>query len=265
MQAYIESLIDPSSTTIQQPKLLDGRAPKSAGLRLRRVGEIKCFSDGTVTTIVLAPNVLNAADHRYLSGSTFLPGQPNHLDTAANRALIEKIRLVGASIRLTLVNGSTEQDGFFEAARIPYKASDFEINGGPDPTPYYMKAYPLIPSGGIDISNEPTYMQGKLRDIHRYLFKLNSVDPDHDFMTLAEPPTVATTMDKAWDVIVIKITGRVDATTPSILLAESHYLHEVIYKRDTQLARLMGKNQRLSMFENILSKTDFQKPAVMVY
>ncbi|CAB9528233.1 hypothetical protein SEMRO_2176_G317810.1 [Seminavis robusta] len=115
-----------------------------------------------------------------------------HLDTVEDRANVKCARIVGTALRLSLVNSAHQNEGYWEAARIPSNALDFSFSE-PDPVgaPGVFNTAVALTVGDLDLSNYQTYLTGKLRDIHRFQFKLNAIDNDFNFARmLTEPPAI---------------------------------------------------------------------------
>ena len=68
--------------------------------------------------------------------------------------------------------------------------------------------------------------------------------------------------DATWDAIIIKLHGRNDATSPSIIFYDVVSLQEVVYQEDTAIARLMTESTRMNRFEGVLEATKFNRPAI---
>ena len=219
MQAYTKSLLDPFDKTISQPKLLDGKVARSSGIRLRATGEITCAGTGT-TYIALVPGMSNVLAWQVDEAEGPITPQPfaGHMDTVADRANVKQIRSVGTALRLSLVNSADQNEGYWEAARIPTCHMDFsfEVKNGVTTSAVHLA---MGGSGNVDLSNYSTYQTGKLRDIHRFQFKLNAIDNDITFSRcVAEPPTIEQMLSEQWDTIIIKVHGRVEAGAPSQLM-----------------------------------------------
>lgn len=265
LQAYTKSLLDPFDKGMSQPKLLDGKVARSSGIRLRATGEITCNISGS-TYIALIPGASNVLCWRVDSDPavpevTPVPFQ-GHLDSVADRSNVKAVRSVGTALRLSLVNSADQNEGYWEAARIPTSSLDFafsEIAPGVTGT----SAYQVL--GNLDLSNYQTYLTGKLRDIHRYQFKLNAIDNDIDFSRiLTEPPEVSQFISEQWDTIIIKIHGRVEVGAPSMLMYDCISCQEVIYKENTALARLMTTSPYVPQTKSLLTRTRFNPPGVQV-
>lgn len=261
MQAYTKSLLDPFDKTISQPKLLDGKVARSSGIRLRATGEITCNGAGT-TYVALFPGAANVVCWEVddavgpIAPSSF----GGHLDTPADRSNVKSTRTVGAALRLSLVNSADQNEGYWEAARIPTNPLDFTLSGTSGAVVLNMGG-----SGNLDLSNYSTYLTGKLRDIHRYQFKLNAIDNDIKFSRLlSEPPNQEMLVSEQWDTIIIKIHGRVEAGAPSQLMYDCISAQEVLYKENTALARLMTTTAYVPQTKSLLTRTRFNAPAIQI-
>jgi hypothetical protein len=264
LQAYTKSLLDPFDKGMSQPKLLDGKVSRSSGIRLRATGEITCNGSGS-TYIALIPGASNVICWRVdndplVPEVTPVPFQ-GHLDTIADRANVKGVRTVGTALRLSLVNSADQNEGYWEAARIPTSALDFSFTtiGGVATTSVSMTL------GSLDLSNYQTYLTGKLRDIHRYQFKLNAIDNDINFSRIiSEPPEVDQLVSEQWDTIIIKVHGRVELGAPSMMMYDCISCQEVIYKENTALARLMTTSPYVPQTKSLLTRTRFNPPGVQV-
>lgn len=264
LQAYTKSLLDPFDKGMSQPKLLDGKVSRSSGIRLRATGEITCNGSGS-TYIALIPGASNVIcwrvdDDPMIPEVTPAPFQ-GHLDTIPDRANVKGVRTVGTALRLSLVNSADQNEGYWEAARIPTSALDFDFTtvGGVTTTSVAMKL------GSLDLSNYQTYLTGKLRDIHRYQFKLNAIDNDINFSRIiSEPPEVDQLLSEQWDTIIIKVHGRVELGAPSMMMYDCISCQEVIYKENTALARLMTTSPYVPQTKSLLTRTRFNPPGVQV-
>lgn len=269
LQTYTKALLDPFDKTMSQPKLLDGKVARSSGIRLRATGEITCNGAGS-TYIALFPGASNVLCWRTdndpaVPESTPQPFQ-GHLDTLIERSNVKSVRTVGTALRLSLVNSADQNEGYWEAARVPTCALDFSFTE-PDPVgaPGVTNTAAYMTMGDIDLSNHQTYLTGKLRDIHRYQFKLNAIDNDIDFTRcVSEPPSAEQFVSEQWDTIIIKVHGRVEVGAPSMLMYDCISAQEVIYKENTALARLMTTSPYVPQTKSLLTRTRFNPPGVQV-
>lgn len=119
-------------------------------------------------------------------------------------------RLVSQGLRVTLTNNSDENDGWWESVRFnPNVNEDFKFHCNnvnqsndvffkADATPRFESApgkqnffdpimYPRQVQGGSLVENQ-TYVSGKLRDIHRYVWQLYPISEGHDYTKVASNP-----------------------------------------------------------------------------
>lgn len=275
LQTYTKSLLDPFDKAISQPKLLDGKVPRSSGIRLRATGEITCNGGGS-TYIALIPGASNVICWRDVNDPLIPETTPTpfqgHLDSVNDRENIKGVRTVGTALRLSLVNSADQNEGYWEAARIPTSSLDFQftetVEADPLANPPVLAEYNtavFMTLGALDLSNYQTYITGKLRDIHRYQFKLNAIDNDINFSRiLTEPPVVDQFISEQWDTIIIKIHGRVELGAPSMLMYDCVSCQEVIYKENTALARLMTTSPYVPQTKSLLTRTRFNPPGVQI-
>jgi hypothetical protein len=263
MDQYVSMLLDPFDADVQHPKLLDGKVSRSAGIKLRATGTVACDPVAT-TWFALIPGMSHALLFKTApSVDTSPPPFFGHLGSVIDRTYVKQARIVGAGLRLTLINNADQNEGYWEAARVPFNLSEFL---GADGTTGVL-ALPAFLTGEMDLSNHATYQTGKLRDLHRYQFKLNSVDTEHvfsDFSDANVAPNTDVFLDQAWDMVLVKVHGRADATSPSVLMYESVSNQEVIYQENTALARLMTKSPRLAKFQDVLEQTKYDLAAVQI-
>lgn len=269
LQAYTKALLDPFDKGMSQPKLLDGKVARSSGIKLRATGEITCNSAGS-TYIALIPGVSNVLCWRVDNDPLVPEVTPTpfggHLDSLADRENVKATRIVGTGLKLSLVNSADQNEGYWEAARVPTSALDFNFTE-PDPVgaPGVTNTALSLTLGDVDLSNYQTYITGKLRDIHRYQFKLNAIDNDIDFLKiLTEPPTIEQFVSEQWDSIIIKIHGRVEIGAPSMLMYDCISSQEVIYKENTALARLMTASPYVPQTKSLLTRTRYTPPGIQI-
>lgn len=269
LQTYTQALLDPFNKTMSQPKLLDGKVSRSSGIRLRATGEITCNGSGS-TYIALIPGISNVLCWRVDSDPAVPEVTPTpfggHLDTSTDRDNVKASRTVGAALRLSLVNSADQNEGYWEAARIPTNSLDFSFTE-PDPVgaPGVLNTAVSLPLGTLDLSNHATYLTGKLRDIHRYQFKLNAIDNDINFSRiLTEPPTIDQFVSEQWDTIIIKIHGRVEVGAPSMVMYDCISCQEIIYAENTALARLMTTSPYVPETKSLLTRTRYNPPGMQI-
>lgn len=285
MKAYMESFINPFSTGLKSPKILDGEIKSTAALKLRATGEIVC-SATTNTNVILFPgltNVIcycNAPTGLDNSSDPLLPPLTDpiiidgtlfkmHLSTPSDRASVRLARMTGAGARFFLTNSAEEDDGYWEACRVTNHSSERDVF-------FKNDSYGSLGAGVLkalatdfDLANNNTYQFGQLRDMHKYVFKLNSEDNDHKFSPVtglnqsapgANAMTALADLDQ-WDMIFIKIRGRRNATSPSVLRFDTVANQELVYSENSPLARLMEENPRDPNIEGFLEYSRIDLPA----
>lgn len=257
----VAQMLNPFDESLGQPKLSDGRLAYSSGLRFRNVGQMVLDDTGAINYVILFPGLGSTLCYKTPGDLEYIPltSHPEHVDSAANRAFLQSARVHSAGVRLSLMNSADENEGFWEAVRIPIKMSNFEIS---DAASYLARAIDTFTLPNM--ANHKTYQSGKLKDLHKFQFKLNSVNPDHEFMQVLSTPTSATELvDSAFDMVVIKIQGRVDSTTPSVVMYDNVSNYEVSYVEATPMSRLATASVSLADIEMYLEKTNYQKPAII--
>lgn len=263
---YTRSMLDPFETTITQPKILDGSVTRSSGLKFRHTGNITLDSTGAENFIFLVPGLSNVLSWRTPATSTTpstTTAFPTHLGTTTDRANLRRARLVSVGLKLSLLNSSDDNEGYWEAIRIPVEAQTLTDATAPIGEDYLVS--PSTSFSPSNFANFQTFQTGRLRDLHRFMFKLNSVAPDHPFKEVlpsGSTPAVTDCYDQHFDMIVIRLVGRIDAVTPSMLQYDVVCNQEVVYKDDTVMARLATLNNMLPNMNVLLDKTRFILPAV---
>lgn len=258
-QEAMTFMINPFSTAVKSPKLLDGKIIRSAGLKLRATGEIIC-STTTITTIILLPGLSNSICWAK-GGVVYLPpnGFTGHVSTESDRTNVKMARLVASGLRLNLTNNADSDDGYWEAARIAVDLSDFELVGDTNK----MVSYPAAVND-TDLANNETYMTGRNRDLHQFVFKLNSFTTEHPFSSIKTTTDLDQLIDQTWDVVIIKIHGRTVTDSPSVLMYDTISNQELIYQENTSLARLMSASIRDPNFQSYLNYSKIELPAFKV-
>lgn len=253
---YLSILVNPFSTSTMAPQLLDGKITRTSGIRLRSTGEITCFTSGP-SMIALIPGLSNSICYN-IDGSTVVSpvAFPGHVGSSTDRGLLSRARLVSVGLRLTLINNADQNDGYWEAARIPVSPSDFTVDSTTG-----RATFGFIADETKSLSQYQTYQTGKIRDLHRIQFDLASQDTEHDYNTIVSSAG-SEMIDAKFDVVVIKINGRTGVgTDPTKLMYDTISNQEVVYKEDTALARLMTKTKRSTAYNAMLNRQVKELPA----
>lgn len=266
LDTYAASFLDPFDGRITQPKIMDGSVTRSSGLKFRQTGNITLDATGADNWLVLLPGF--SSGFYYRSGtSAFNPPllYTQHLGTTSLRSNLRRVRLVSQGLKLSLLNSSDDNEGYWEAVRIP--VADLVIR---DATAPIGEDYAVQLPNSFALTNladYPSFQTGRLRDIHRFLFKLNSVAPDHPFketIPASANLSLRDAYDEQFDMIAIRIVGRIDAVSPSMLQFDHMSNQEVVYKDDTVMARLATLNTMVPNMDILLDRTRFILPAIQI-
>ena len=272
--AQVAILTDPFSM-VSQPKLWDGKKAASSGIRLRTTGEITLDQAGPTYLCLLPGHSTCLAWQTAPANDHYNVPFKGHLASPTDRANVKLARIVSAGLRLTMINNSDQNEGYWEAARISVQPSDFTVDTTTgalrykatqptDPTLVGTGLAGSNPVPNIVLSNHQTYQSGKLRDLENVQFKLNSIDNEHDFTPIFEPITADMFLDQTFDMILIKLHGRQQNTGPTQLMYDAVSNQEVIYIEDTSLARLMTSNMKVPHYDYILENSSVQMPAELI-
>ena len=269
--AQVAVLTDPFAL-VSQPKLWDGKRNSSSGIRLRTTGELSCTQDGP-TYLCLVPGHSTCLAWQTNPATDYwsLPFR-GHLATAVDRSNVKLARIVSVALRLTMINNSDQNEGYWESARISVQPSDFTVDPVTGGLRYkaIQPTDPMLPGTGLGganpvpnvvLSNYQTYQSGKLRDLEQVQFKLNSVNTEHEFTPIYDPITADMFLDQTMDMILIKLHGRVQNTGPTQLMYDAVSNQAVVYVEDTSLARLMTNNMKVPHYEFILENSNARLPA----
>lgn len=267
---YIASLADPFDSTLEQPKLLDGAVARSSGLRFRNTGNITLDAAGGDNFIALFPGFAQGLTWKRPADAAWVvpTPYPSHLGTTTDRANVRRFRLVSSGLRLSLMNSADDNEGYWEAIRIPIENLAYDDTLSPYAENYIAKFISTLNLGNF--SNYQTYQTGLLKDISRYQFKLNSVSAQHGF-TVVDTAVATDTVfrpeklvDQGYDCVVIRLVGRTSTTVPTMIMYNHVSNQEVIYKDDTIMARLATPNIMISDLPSVLDKTRYVFPSIQI-
>jgi hypothetical protein len=165
-----------------------------------------------------------------------------------------------------MISNADQNDGYWEAARIPVNNKDFELVTINDVKyvnykPTNVDDTTATDFADVDLSNHNTYQTGKIRDLHRLQFKLNSVATEHMYKTIDSTVTIDMLMDNQFDMIIIKLSGRKSATEPTVIMYDVVSNQEVIYEQNTALSRLMTDSPLSTRIEEIIYRSNMPTPA----
>jgi len=244
------------STATTNPKIPDGKAYHSSGLRLQAVKE---WVNDTTSTIdfLLFPglnnglimanaNPANGRNMPYPSHAVFTTTAGGF--AATPETMIDKWRVVSQALKITLINNSDENDGWWEAARVQLSKNTpiWLIDGATGPIVTTGVPNDELPSVDVErqLVENPTYVTGKLRDIHRHVFQLSPQGSDHDFIELPSVLDGGNTsgnanplIDDNFDAIYVRIHGRTGTESPTRIMTHVVSNQEVVYDEAATLCR----------------------------
>lgn len=267
---------NPFSTATTNPKIPDGKAYSSCGIRLQSVTEFT--NDSTeAMDILLFPGLSNGVvlQNNTALGMAHMPykdhGRWDEFNTSQVNAPIHKWRVVSQALKISLINNSDENDGWFEAIRVQ-GSMDSGFAGVLDTTTSPNSRY----IGGVDTTmpaissnnlvEHPTYVTGKLRDIHRYMFHLMPQGNDHEFNILPrtsygiEDMTAASLDNEAFDMVFIRVHGRT-GSAPTRLMLHCVCNQEVVYDEGSAMTRYHSEARGNSVAFEGVKKRKRETPA----
>lgn len=250
----------PFSTTTMAAKIPDGNATLSSGQRFQ-VCESFSLKGAAANYIALVPGFdcmiwyldgapsLNSAqpgaagssgDAMQVEGPVTSDGSgPVAAWKAVNtpgqafgteRDKVSKWRLVSCGMKIQLVNNSDTNEGYFEAIRI-----STGVVPGSDTLATTLAGFSQTTNAAQGFVDQPSYVCGKLRDIHKYLFQCKPDGNNHDFNAGKD------NMDNGFDVVLLRIIGR--ATTGQTDNSNSQIVvhgvsnQEIVYAPQSTFAR----------------------------
>lgn len=311
---------NPFSTAVATARIPDGAVPLSASCRYSSSGSISSF-DGSVV-LLLYPGYCGGMVYRTATQTGQTTGyqvevnfnvparritQTSILNDTAEEELLcnvsapNQYRVVSEGLRMALINNSLDNDGWFEAVRFSSSENleDFVIRGTssnnagdvvsivPDAGRYENKFLEADPISNVrqfpDWSMNPSYISGKLRDIHKHTFMLHRLD-SNEFRDIPNLSRFLTGnaggtaypidnclegnwfVDKNVDCIAIRCRANVPSNGGSLQLHYHLVQHaEELYDPSSDLHRFMTKppvSRRLTEATQTAIKRDI-KPSVI--
>lgn len=272
------------STASTSPRIPDNKVYSSCGVRLQAVGEF--VNDNTAPMeFLLFPGLNNALCAFSCTGGQVGDGTVGTLPFTNHAKIdlstpgvfnqdpgtsIHKWRGVSCAMKVTLVNNSDENDGWFEAIRVQGSdTSGFaltEVAAGLAVIAAGAGPLPAINVGITNLVEHPTYITGKLRDIHKYMFQLNPQGSDHEFEILPRngnirEATEAYLDNENFDFIYLRVHGRAGASTPTRLMIHTIFNQEIIYDEASTMVRYHGNTRGSAAMVAVARKRLMQNPA----
>lgn len=200
MEAYLNQLANPFS---EEPlKIHDGRVGESSIVKLRTSGTHTMTFP--LSHFYIVPSVGNSVvitqDFGYPPNTTYAETVPsdhvNSLNTVMPNALYH--RLVSTGVRLRMLNNIKDDDGYWEAVRVPVIGQanlDFALQFN-----QWMPTNATALFEQKRMGSSPSYQTGKLRDLHKFVFKLNHENNQYEFDS--------NIIKRGFDMIYIRLIGR---------------------------------------------------------
>lgn len=269
---------DPFSNRFTPPKIEDGKASMSSAVKLRMAGQVTMpTAAGASVTLCIGPGL--SSNFYPVDGLPALnkdePIYQAHFGTQALRNTIKQIRLVGTAARFSLLNNADQNEGYWEAIRVPFTWNDISLVARDDPVTEPVTGAldfsGVIAAAGNDFSQHSTYQTGKLKDLHKYQFKLNSTTTEHPFTdpsTIGDglngptEPQVRGFIDETFDIVLVRVFGRNEASFPSVLRYEVVSNQEIVWKETSQTARLMTRSKMSPMVNTLLNSSNYDFPGI---
>jgi hypothetical protein len=161
---------------------------------------------------------------------------------AAMLLKLAKWRIVSTGLKINLINSSEYNDGYFEAIRI----SMGQENTAHDEDALRTELNAAIGVNNSQMIDQPSYVTGKLKDIHKFVFQCRPDGLNHDFNSNTD------TLDNGFDCVLIRITGRAAGagdTNLTKLMCHVVSNQEIVYKSNYALSRFHTESYYLSNFQ----------------
>lgn len=230
LQDHLAVMRNPFSTATTTPKVCDGKIGHSVGVREASAQAVA--SDAGVLHYILYPGlgagVVTIAN--IAGNATSTPPRQQFIaingDELTSLSLVEadkkdlkklsapdRWRIVSQGLRLTPINNSENNNGWFEAIRVPFAFDEASLaNGGVNNTasPPVIVSAAVSPTlgfeGNILTSNawakHPSYVTGRLRNLEKHMFYLQ---PNSDREFVLNTGSITTQVDPNFDVVLIRI------------------------------------------------------------
>lgn len=268
---FKKSRLNPFDKSAIGAKIPDGKATVSNALRVQAVKEFTVPVATGIANILFYPglnavaymdittnigtNTLSYANHVRTDIAAFSAQTPGPATFLSEKLL--KWRVVSQALRVTMLNNADENDGWFECIRVdPTYADPVE----------QLRFDLMIPGGAVSVrdkaeipfisetipegnwANHPTYVSGKIRDLHQYMWKLNSISTDHEFsdMDLSSGLNLSNSqIDTHMDCIAIRLHGRKGTgVEPTRVIMHAVSNQELIFDESTVIATTATKCAR---------------------
>jgi hypothetical protein len=246
------------STASINPKVPDGKVASSTAVREATCSVFSFPSGVTRTVFVLQPTLSHS-----LSTFPFLPAVAANptatppvlpraagffgtavahsdelLSTNSNAPNYpDKWRIVSCALRLSCINASEYNNGWFEAIRYNPKSSSFATATGSNGASIGLTAFVNDTEGNLMNSaswaNSPSYVTGKLANLYKHQFNLHTTS-DREFVTGGPDRQIDN-----FDVILVRVHALAASTTSPAPAIHYHEVtnYECVYDAGSSLSR----------------------------
>lgn len=226
---------NPFSVSTVSAKIPDGNVTLSSAQRFQLMSQVTIPGDappsGNVAYVVLTAGFSTAAfvskdsfSGNVVEGTTDVLAQIKYSEQPLAPdmpAQIAKWRVISTGVKFSQVNNSETNEGFWEAIRISSTATDIGV----------VTAAEEIIDGTVNMVNHASYCNGKMRDIQKYFFQVKPDGISHNFNANDD------LYDNAFDIVIIKLTGRASTETQTQLIAHFVSNQEIVYVPGNTLHR----------------------------
>lgn len=252
-------------------RIPDGRCHMSDTVKAK--AQKKWLQQAGTIDIMFYPGVNNMNTFQIGNGTQGMPlcgmhkmGNASGVQKDGNQ--ISQWRLVSAAMRITLINNSTNNAGYFETIRftLPHEwaAATWRQDGEGTPGEYYSYFDRDNRFGSVNGPNafvcDPTYTQGRLRDIDDCLFTLKPISDVRDLSTLktgAQGNEAHRGIDPGFDCVWVRIHG-VENVTEIITHTVGNF--EVVYDQNALNASSMQKANHHKAVESYIEQVIAKEP-----
>lgn len=278
----ISALRNPFATRTIHPVIPDGKTHISSGQRIQAVQQVNGIAGSGIIEMFLFPGLnscmtyrVNNGDaanvgtipfgttHAWLTSTSATTNSPSPKQQSSESAICSW-RTVSCGARISLINNAETNEGWFEACRINVcdaESFSWRVAGGDGTgnSSYYISAAKnngFVSTEDFGVQNlalSPSFVSGKLRDLHKYTFRLNANTNDREFVPVAQPDDacpVRNAVDVAMDCIYIRVHGSAGTKLMTHIVSNQ----EIIYDENTALYRTSTRTGRNDAVMNTIQR-----------
>lgn len=240
IQSNLAVMRNPFSTATTTPKVCDGKLGHSVGVREGTAFQVA--DEGGEIVFILYPGLTSSVctmTNALLS--PVVTDYPNSIDSQAFTGGVkandnpDRFRLVSAGMRVTCINNAENNNGWFEAIRVPIGFSFSNATGSVFDTVLRDDQPVINPFLENELykdtnswANHPSYVTGKLRNLEKHMFYLQPTG-DREVNLLASGSDM---FDKNFDIIMLRIHAAASEDTTQKLTCMCHVVSNWEYNYD---------------------------------